>query len=176
MLKWMPQNQCNMVLNQEREIEYKPNFLLQIVLDLKKTEKFPSLMKFILEHVDPYSEIAISNDDVYGCSEFKIDVSEMTGFTSFDRLTPIHLAAWFGILDLVQKLIAKYDHQIVQTKEGRTPIHFAASNGHSNVVEFLAILFDEFDPNGMDNRGITPVQYAAESGYSNVIEIFASLR
>ena len=68
-----------------------------------------------------------------------------------------------------------------KTEEGRTPIHFAASNGHSNVVEFLAPLaakcsYDITDmPNAPDYLGRTPVQYAAESGYSNVIKIFASL-
>ena len=42
----------------------RPNCLLEIVKDLKRMGKCHELMKFILEYVDPYSKVAISNDSI----------------------------------------------------------------------------------------------------------------
>ena len=114
----------------------RPNSLLEIVVDLGKTEKCHELMKFILDHVDPYS---------------KINLGQWPGLK---EVTPIHLAAWYGIAESVEKLINKYDTPLVKTKYGRTPFHLAAMRGHANVIEFLAPLTDT--PNAGDHHGMTP--------------------
>ena len=145
------------------EIKKHPKCLLEIVIALKKTEQINAeLMKFIMEYVDPYSTVAIPSD-----------LSHENHALWTNGQMPVHLAASYGFLALVKKLIKKYDSPMVRTEDGLTPIHFAASNGHSNVVEFLATLTDM--PNAPEYNGVTPIHLASENGHLNVVEVLAPL-
>ena len=66
-------------------------------------------------------------------------------------MTPICLAAFFGLSDSVQKLVKKYGSSNIPTSEGRTPFHCAARNGHLDIVRFLVPLTNHPDaPDKMD--------------------------
>ena len=55
-------------------------------------------------------------------------------------MTPIHIAAEFALLSIVQFLV--YRKVDINTQVGGypsgTPLHYSAHNGHLRVVEFLA--------------------------------------
>ena len=72
----------------------------------------------------------------------------------------IHSAARDG--DLVKvKMLIQADPKLVSKKDGdgRTPLHWAAAEGHKEVVEFL--LENKADVQAKDNDGQTPYQLAA---------------
>ena len=75
-------------------------------------------------------------------------------------MTPIHLAAWYGLTQSVERLKDKYDSPIdnIETLNGRNPIHFAAMNGHLEIVKVLAKFAD--DPTALNVRNQTPITYA----------------
>ena len=128
---------------------------LQKVIHLGNVGKYPDVMKFIIEHEKPYSTIRII-DSYYG---FEIDC------------TPMHMAAWYGFTQSVQRIKDKYDSPIdyIETSEdGRNPIHFAAVYGHLEIVKNLAKFADV--PNAPDNNGTTPIHYAALEGHLEIVE------
>jgi ankyrin repeat protein len=72
----------------------------------------------------------------------------------FDE-TPLHLAAAFGHVEVVQQLIAKDTDVIPRDKCDRSPLDLACENGHIKVMERL---MDRSHP------GLKPFQFAAQSG------------
>lgn len=51
--------------------------------------------------------------------------------------TPLHVAARAGHLDLVQKLISCGANAYGKTKDGSTPLHYAAAFGQAYIVDEL---------------------------------------
>lgn len=70
----------------------------------------------------------------------------------------------------LSRTILKEDPDLVFSKDsnGWTPLHFAAFNGHKDVVELL--LASRADVNAKDNEGYTPLHWAAERGREDVVE------
>ena len=79
-------------------------------------------------------------------------------------MTPIHLAAWYGFSQSVERLKDKYDSPIdyIETSDnGINSIHFAALYGHLEIVKNLAKFADV--PNAPDNNGISPIQQSLQN-------------
>ena len=133
---------------------------LEIVVKLEDaSKKFPELMKFILEHEDIESEVKVM---VYGGAGG-------TPAVGFPGLTPIHLAAFYGLTGTVGKLLKKYTSPNVKTMPyGGTPMYCAAINGQLETVKFLTGL--TFTPNAPDNYGITPLWRAALCGHAKIVD------
>ena len=134
---------------------------LEIVVKLaKKKGNFLNLISFILEHVEPESNI-----DVF------VDVDT---WYPIKHLTPIHLAAFYGLYETAQKLTYfNYGSPIIATIEGRTPILCAAKSGHLDIVKFLATFTN--NPNFPSNEGVTPIHTAAFSGHLETVEFLVGL-
>ncbi|KAJ5165607.1 uncharacterized protein N7500_007437 [Penicillium coprophilum] len=86
------------------------------------------------------------------------------GFTAF------HLAAWFGLEEVLQFLISQCDGSSARDSTNRDPLAWAASNGHLSVVKML--LDHGVDPLRHDEDGQTPISLAALNGYTEAVKLF----
>ena len=124
---------------------------LEIVVELQRAKKYPALINFILEHEDINSNVNFVEDGV----EWK-------------SITPIHLAACYGLTGTVEKLLVKYDSSNIQTDvDEDTPITCAAFFGHLETVKFLAGITD---PSASDKHGQTTIFLAAWKGHTEIVK------
>ena len=70
---------------------------LKIVVNLGEAKKYPKLMGLILEYVNPKVGVTLCRKPLYDWD-----------------CTPIHLAALYGLNDIVQKLTIKYDSLLLK--------------------------------------------------------------
>ena len=133
---------------------------LDIVVELEKVKKNPDLIKFILEH-----------EDIHKCCDKEVIGIEGSCDPEKD-LDPINLAAFYGLTDTVKILIEKYDVNDIINYFGDTPILRAVTQGHAEVVKFLATKIK--DPNEpADSNGKTPIHIAAKLGHTEIVKILA---
>ncbi|MBN2181513.1 MAG: ankyrin repeat domain-containing protein [Sedimentisphaerales bacterium] len=87
---------------------------------------------------------------------------------------PIHKAAYKGDLKKVKKIIDRKPNQInVQDVLGKTPLHFASSKGHIEIVEFL--LNNDADVDTEMFTGDTPLMIAARYARDGKYETIKTL-
>ena len=83
----------------------------------------------------------------------------------------LHCASFFGIVELVTVLInaASYeaDHE---DGTGRTPLAWAAINGHERVVKIL-LERGNADPNRTDKSNLAPLWWATIKGHEGVVKL-----
>jgi len=91
-------------------------------------------------------------------------ISESVQRGCVDRL--LLCASTFGDLDIAQHLLnADVDVSAVD-RDGNTPLHLAAANGHEAVA--LQLLDRGADASAVDRYGKTPLHWAADSGHEAV--------
>ena len=142
----------------------KRMYPLEIVVDLHRAEKYPELVKFILEHEN--TNVKYNGD--YGC------------LTLFFDVTSIFLASYFGYSDVIKKILMKYDlNKWIGLFKIGSPIHLAAFKGQLDVVKILTAYHkDVITPststtelvNMVDKSGGTPMHWAAYSGHLEIVE------
>lgn len=90
-----------------------------------------------------------------------------------DGLTALHLAAQYGIYQVIS-LLVEHGAQVdkLTSKGGWTPIHIAASLGHLNVVQEL--IKCNANPNICDSAGATPLFIAAQLGNTRIVKFLLS--
>jgi hypothetical protein len=85
----------------------------------------------------------------------------------------LHLVARYGLGCLAEKLLKEPGYNLradAKDEVGRTPLSWAAENGHEAVVRLLVERDDvEADPEDKDGR--TPLWYAAERGHEAVVRL-----
>jgi hypothetical protein len=81
----------------------------------------------------------------------------------------IHVAAFWGLAGLTKQLLTVTEDPDVEDGYGRTPLSWAAQNGHQDVVQVLT----ETEGVDVDRLGgvwrETPLSYAAMQGHENVV-------
>lgn len=90
------------------------------------------------------------------------------------RMTGLHPAAYFGLEYIVRGLLAKKQNPYAQDTDRRTPLFYAAGNGHAAVVTFLLTVkctYLQYE----DNYGQTILSYAAERGSEAVIKLLLDM-
>ena len=151
----------------------KPILPLEMFVKLQRSMKFPVLMKFILENEDPRNKVDIAKGDMPALFNhvyyFRDDTDEKR------YATPIHLAAFNGWAEVVDKLATNCDDVSMVTcqRTGRNPIHYAAMNGHTDVVKILSNFTDT--PNAPDKRKNTPIYLATENGHLDTVEFLVTI-
>ena len=65
------------------------------------------------------------------------------------------------------------DNPNAPDKNGTTPIHRAARNGHAEIVKILVPLTD--NPNARNEDGETPINCAKRKGHTEIVEILSKI-
>jgi hypothetical protein len=88
------------------------------------------------------------------CTGFEQGLGYYVDLSGKDKtITKLHKAAWQGNLEKLKVNIKKTDMNVAD-RLNRTPLHFAAAQGHANIVWFL--LGNKANFNICDNEGKTP--------------------
>ena len=164
---------------------------LEIAVDLAKSKKNSEFVMFVIENVDITSRVDIQTSIMNITGATPIHLAAYFGLnkaivklmknhrstplvqTKKFCLTPIHLAAFRGNLEIVKYLASFTNNPIFTNEEGLSPIHLAIIDGHLEVVKFLANLTDT--PNAKYKNGATAIHQAAYYGHLEIVKFLASL-
>ena len=94
----------------------------------------------------------------------------VVGTYAYDGWTPLHLAAFFGHAEVLDRLLAAgADLNAVSTNSLRnTPLHAAVAGGHADAA--LRLIERGAGVNVSDAGGHTPFHIAAEGGYVPIVK------
>lgn len=85
-------------------------------------------------------------------------------------VTGLHLAAYFGLQEAVYNLLQDRKNRNQGDSWRRTPLVYAAKNGHAAVVKLL-LAMDNIDADARDDEGRTPLWYAVKGRHKSVVEL-----
>ena len=85
------------------------------------------------------------------------------------QMTRLHLAAYFGVEDVVRLLLDQGADVMTAASNGWTPLHWASSNGHVDVAQLL--LDRGADLTAADRNGGTPLHGASLNGHVDVVRL-----
>ncbi|XP_031567523.1 transient receptor potential cation channel subfamily A member 1-like isoform X2 [Actinia tenebrosa] len=91
------------------------------------------------------------------------------GITSDSLDTPLHVACRYGWLEIVKDLLVGRNVRMInlQNNQGKTPLHFAAGEGHEKVVELLVERGATVERDELER---TPLHLAAINGSSRCVD------
>ncbi|XP_051924391.1 ankyrin repeat and death domain-containing protein 1A [Hippocampus zosterae] len=86
-------------------------------------------------------------------------------------VAPIHLAAWFGSLEILKLLVRAGAEQKIENEEGLNIMHCAAINNHTDIVEYIVndLQMKELDKD--DQSGHCTFAMAAENGCVQMLQM-----
>lgn len=122
-----------------------------------------NLVKFMLENENPYS---------------KADLMEIPWMDQpIGFVTPIHIAAFYGLTEVVKKIAKKYDSNpnLKAGGTGRTPIFFATVDGNLDIVKFLVDYIDDDKKIlAADNDGFSPITMAVITSDLDILKVLVN--
>jgi len=86
------------------------------------------------------------------------------------KMTGVHLATHFGLGGVIMTLVEMGNDPDARDTYGRTPLSYAAENGHDEVVKLL-LAMDSVNPDFKNMDGRTPLLFAAENGHTAVVKL-----
>jgi len=96
-------------------------------------------------------------------------------FNNTSLFTGLHCASFFGIVDIVARLLEVGGYDINQEDcVGYTPLLWGARNGHDGVVEIL-LKRDDVDPDMPDELDRTPLYWAVRNGHERMVRMLLEL-
>ncbi|KAF5638968.1 ankyrin repeat [Fusarium tjaetaba] len=84
----------------------------------------------------------------------------------------LHIAAYFGLENIVQKLLSTCPQADLTDDDNRTPLSYAAEQGFETVIELLIENGADKDSQGtseVQHEGRTPLSFAAEKGHEAAV-------
>ncbi|XP_066038368.1 ankyrin repeat and death domain-containing protein 1B [Chamaea fasciata] len=91
-------------------------------------------------------------------------------------LTVIHLAAWTGNLDIMQKLVKAGADQKAKNEEGMNVLHFAAQSNSIKIDDYFLQDLHLKDSNKPDGKDKKPFLLASEKGLVDMIKNLIALK
>jgi ankyrin repeat protein len=118
------------------------------------------------------NQIARLNEWLNGCS-VEEEVRELIGRGAnvnsvINGRAPLHLAAWFGLLAIVQELIVQGADVNIRDYLKETPLHWAARKGNVTIAQELIGRGADVNATEM-TYDITPLHCAASEGYFEMV-------
>ena len=98
-------------------------------------------------------------------------ITTLFKFSSFlvGTVSLLHLAAYHGWKDIVTALVEVHNCTVLVKDEiNHTPLHYAAYQGHLEVVKYLQCL----DPLDQNSSSRTPLHYACQMGHLDITKYF----
>jgi len=89
------------------------------------------------------------------------------------NFTTLHLCAFFGLRQTIERELANGAQADQREDEGRTQLTWAAHNGQHNVVSFF-LHRPDVDVRSRDSYGRTPLCWAARNDHHSVIKLLLS--
>ena len=107
-------------------------------------------------------ERMLASDEFMEMDESDLE-QPVSGLQYGDAINHFFLAAKFGQFGIISRLLLSdsFDPNLTEAETGRTALHYAAENGHNEVVTLL--LVHGADSNVIDNDGRTPISLATEA-------------
>ena len=125
-----------------------------------------NLAKMIVDHESERPPCAIQ---VLYTELNNIEFLFLYGFVA-QRFSGIHATACFGLSENMVYFCSVERHMDLKDESGRTPLLWAAMNGHETVVRLL-IERDDVDVNAEDSDGKTPLLWAANNRHEAVVRL-----
>jgi len=87
-------------------------------------------------------------------------------------VNPGTLGRWWGKAPRVAGLLfsSRYVNPDSSSESGRTPLSWAAENGHEGVVKLL-LAREDVSPNSISKSGLTPLPWAAMNGHEGTVKL-----
>ncbi|KAJ9419395.1 hypothetical protein FOXG_06622 [Fusarium oxysporum f. sp. lycopersici 4287] len=85
------------------------------------------------------------------------------------HVSGLHLAAYFGLDQLLATLLWRGHSYSCKDSDGRTALSWAAESGYEKVVKRL--LDSPIEKDWRDNNGLTPLSWAACSGHHTIVKL-----
>ena len=89
------------------------------------------------------------------------------------QMTGVHLAAYFGLTGVIMALLKNRHNPDVKDTRDRSPLWWAAANGHEAVVKLLLEQGAELE--SKDRYGRTPLWWATANGHEAVVTLLTSI-
>jgi hypothetical protein len=133
----------------------------------------------VQEQVSEAASFFLQDGGLVSCA---VQTMSMPGYTyerysqAFPRQTTgLHLTARFGLLYLSERLLSEQSGSmgiLANSKDnyGRTPLSWAAREGHEAVVKLL-VGRDDVEADSKGNNGRTPLSWAAAEGHEAVVKL-----
>jgi len=99
-------------------------------------------------------------------ANFLLEKGAVTQCSGEGGITALHQSAGHGQLELLRRLLQDIGVD-VKTKENLTPLHFAAREGHLEVV--MQLWLSKAEINASSSAGVTPLYLAARNGHVAVV-------
>ena len=90
------------------------------------------------------------------------------------HLTGLHLAAFFGLDEVIDALLTRGHSPDLKDSCGRTPLSWATRNGKEVIVELL-LGTKGVKPDSKDNWGQTPLSWATRNGHEAVVKLLLAV-
>ena len=119
------------------------------------------------------SESSESEAKVPGCSQAMTASRDYSGYSqrALTRMTGVHLAAYFGLKEVLTALLENGHDLDSKDSYGQTPLSWAAGNGHDAVVKLLLDKYRVSLDSKDTEYGRTPLSWAAINGHEAVVTL-----